>query len=225
MLIDPADLERSELNGLINGLVYPRPIAWVSTLDADGGRNLAPFSFFNAFCFHPQPVVAIGPGSRKGVNKDSLHNVKAMGEFVVNAVSEELAERANRCSGEFDPDVDEWEVAGVTPAPSEDVRPERVAESPVSLECRVREVVELGSEEMQSNSLVIGGVTRIHVADEAMDGLTPRPEALDLVGRLGGSLWCTTRERFSLPRPSSRDPTEVRGNPPQRTNSTEIEAS
>lgn len=216
MLIDPAELERAELSGLVNGLVYPRPIAWVSTLGADGSRNLAPFSFFNAFCFHPTPVVAIGPGSRRGVNKDSLGNIRETGEFVVNAVDEALAETVNLCSGEFPPEVDEWEVADVEPAPSDDVRPARVAASPVSLECRVREIVELGTPELPSNSLVVGAVTRIHVIDEAMDGMTPCPEALDLVGRLGGSLWCTTRDRFSLPRPSSRDPEDVRRERPER---------
>jgi flavin reductase (DIM6/NTAB) family NADH-FMN oxidoreductase RutF len=215
MIIDPADLERGDLNNVVNGLVYPRPIAWVSTVSPDGVRNLAPFSFFNAFCFHPTPVVAIGPGSRQGINKDTLHNARETGEFVVNLVSAELAEKANICSGEYEPGVDEWDYAGVTPAPSVDVRPERVAESPASFECRVKEIVELGSDEAQSNALVIGLVSRIHVDDTAMDGLMPKPEELDLVGRLGGSLWSTTRDRFSLPRPASRDPEENRVDPPQ----------
>lgn len=214
MEIDPKALSRAELSGLVNGLVYPRPIAWVSTVAADGSRNLAPFSFFNAFCFHPLPVVAIGPGSRGGLNKDSLRNVRETGEFVVNAVNEALAETANICSGEFPAEVNEWELAGVEPAPSVDVRPQRVAASPMSLECRVRDIIDLGEPELPSNSLIVGTVIRIHVIDEALNGLTPRPEVLDLVGRLGGSLWCTTRERFSLPRPASRDPAEVRRDPP-----------
>lgn len=216
MLIDPAELERAELSGLVNGLVYPRPVAWVSTLAVHGGRNLAPFSFFNAFCFHPMPIVGIGPGSRRGVNKDSLANIRATGEFVVNGVSEALAETVNLSSGEFAPDVDEWELTGVEPAPSVDVRPQRVAAAPVSLECRLREIVDLGTPEVPSNSLVVGTVTRIHVIDEAMDGLSPKPEVLDLVGRMGGPLWCTTRDRFSLPRPSSREPEAVLREPPER---------
>jgi flavin reductase (DIM6/NTAB) family NADH-FMN oxidoreductase RutF len=209
VIVAPAELGRRELNGLINGLVAPRPIAWVSTLDPDGNRNLAPFSFFNAFCFHPAPVLAIGPGSRQGVNKDSLANIKATGEFVVNLVSAELAEAANLCSAEFGPDVDEWDVTGLEPAPCEEVAPPRVAASPASFECRVRQIVDLGLPELATNSLVIGEVVRIHVADAAMDGLTPRPEVLDLVGRMGGDLWCTTRDRFTLARPSSTDPGEV----------------
>lgn len=208
MIIDPKGLERRDLNALMNGLVCPRPIAWVSTISSDGERNLAPFSFFNAFSFQP-PVLGIGPGSRRGVNKDSLRNIKETGEFVVNTVNEELARTANLTSAEFDPEVDEWKVAGVEGLPSETVRPERVAASPAAFECKVKQIVELGTEERPSNSLIIGNVTRIHVIDEALDGYNPLPEILNLVGRMGGPLWVTTRDRFALPRPDSKDPNEV----------------
>jgi flavin reductase (DIM6/NTAB) family NADH-FMN oxidoreductase RutF len=208
MIIDPATLDRRERSGLINGLIAPRPIAWVSSLAPDGTPNLAPFSFFGAFSFDP-PTIGLGPGSRAGVNKDSLRNIKAGGEFVVNLVSRALAEAVNATSGEFDPDVDEWDVAGVAPAPSELVAPMRVAESPAALECRVRQVIELGEAERASNNLVVAWVVRVHVDDSAMHGLTPRSEALDLVARLGGDEWATTRDRFVLPRPRSRDPREV----------------
>jgi flavin reductase (DIM6/NTAB) family NADH-FMN oxidoreductase RutF len=208
MILDPATLDRRARNGLMNGLVCPRPIAWISSLAPDGTRNLAPFSFFGAFSFDP-PTIGLGPGSRGGVNKDSLRNIKASGEFVVNLVDRRLAETANACSGEFGPDVDEWEVAGVRAVASEVVAPMRVAEAPAALECRVRQVVELGEAERASNNLVVAWVVRIHVRDEAMDGLVPRPEILDLVGRLGGDEWCTTRDRFTLPRPDSADPAEV----------------
>ena len=208
MIIDPRELERRDLNALINGLVYPRPIAWVSTIGADGTRNLAPFSFFNAFSFQP-PTLGIGPGSRQGVNKDSLRNINETGEFVVNLVTEELARTANLTSAESDPEVDEWEVADADGVPSKTVRPERAAASPVSFECKVKQIVELGTEETPSNSLVVGNVTRIHVIDETLDGYRPRPEVLNLVGRMGGPLWCTTRDRFELPRPDSKNPNEV----------------
>jgi flavin reductase (DIM6/NTAB) family NADH-FMN oxidoreductase RutF len=202
MIIDPAEQDRRTLNGLMNGLVYPRPITWTSTIAEDGTRNLAPFSFFNAFSFHPHPTIGFGPGSRRGVNKDTLANIRATGEFVVNLVSAALAETANHTSAEVPGDVDEWELAGVRGVPSDLVRPERVADSPVSFECRLHQIVDLGEPDMPTNSLVIGRVLRIHVDDAAMDGLTPRPEVLDLVGRLGGDLWTNTRERFTLPRPS-----------------------
>lgn len=210
MLIDPKDLERSDLNKLVNSLVYPRPIAWVSSVGANGTRNLAPFSFFNVFSFHPKPVVGIGPGSRQGINKDSLANIKETGEFVINLVNEELAYVANLTSADFGPGVDEWEVSGLEPAPSEVVGPERVAASPASLECRVKQVVELGSEERPSNSLVIGVVERIHVVDEAVfDGYKIRPDVMRLVGRMGGPYWVRTHDHFELPRPASTDPREV----------------
>lgn len=209
MIIVPSTLDRRAKNKLVNGLVAPRPIAWVSTVSSDGTRNLAPFSFFGAFSFDP-PTIGIGPGSRDGVNKDSLHNIKSTGEFVVNLVNRRLAEFANACSGEFPAGVDEWDVAGLEGLPSETVAPMRVASAPAALECRVREVIELGSSERPSNNLVVAWITCIHVVDEAMDGLTPLPAVLDLVARLGGDEWCTTRDRFTLARPNSVDPQEVR---------------
>jgi flavin reductase (DIM6/NTAB) family NADH-FMN oxidoreductase RutF len=208
VIVDPQELDRRERNVLVNGLVAPRPIAWVSSVGPDGSRNLAPFSFFGAFSFDP-PTVGLGPGSRVGVNKDSLRNIKATGEFVVNLVDRTLAETANACSGEFAADVDEWDVGGVEPVPSEAVAPMRVAAAPAALECRVRQVLELGDAARASNSLVVAWIVRVYVRDDAIDGTVPRGEALDLVGRLGGDEWCTTRDRFTLPRPASSDPAAV----------------
>jgi flavin reductase (DIM6/NTAB) family NADH-FMN oxidoreductase RutF len=203
--IDPGALDRRQRNHLINGLIYPRPIAWVSTIAADGTRNLAPFSFFNAFSFNP-PTVGVSPGSRRGLPKDTLANIRATGEFVINLVSASLAATANATSAELAPGIDEWELAGVTPAASEIVAPARVEQAPAALECRVHQIVDLGADE-PSNSLVIGRVLRVHVLDDALDEhYLPRPEALDLVGRMGGDLWAHTREQFSLPRPSGEQP-------------------
>lgn len=210
MIIDPGELDRRARNHLVNGLIAPRPIAWVSSLAADGSRNLAPFSFFGAFSFDP-PTIGLGPGSRAGVNKDSLCNIKATGEFVVNLVNRGLAETANACSGEWGPEVDEWDVAGVTPVPSEVVAPPRVAEAPAALECRARQVLELGDHERASNNLIVAWVVRVHVIDEAMpsEGFLPHADVLDLVARLGGDLWCTTRDQFTLARPGSMHPDAV----------------
>ena len=211
MILDPADLSRPVLNGLMNGLVAPRPIAWVSTIGKDGGHNLAPFSFFNAFSFFPFPTVGVGPGSREGVNKDSLRNIKETGELTISVVTEDLAEQANATGGEFGPEVDEWTVAGVTPAPCEIVAPPRVEESPVAFECQVLEIVELGAADARSNALVIARVVRFHVADEALDAdLRPLPGELRLVGRMGGNYWARTNDLFELRRPTSVDPEEVR---------------
>jgi flavin reductase (DIM6/NTAB) family NADH-FMN oxidoreductase RutF len=214
MMFDPETLVRGQLNGLIVGLVSPRPIAWVSTLHRDGARNLAPFSFFNAFSFSP-PVLAVGPGSRSGTDKDSLRNIRETGEFTVSIVTEALSQRANLSSGDFPPDVDEWGIAGVTAAPADDVRPPWVAESPAAFECRVMQIIDLGNDRERANGLVIASVTRIHVQDDVLDGLVPNPERLRLVGRMGEADWCTTRDRFPLrrPRPSELGDLMRRGKP------------
>jgi flavin reductase (DIM6/NTAB) family NADH-FMN oxidoreductase RutF len=210
MRIRPADLTRAEANGVMNGLVAPRPIAWVSSLSKEGQPNLAPFSFFNAFSFHPAPTVCIGPGSRQGTNKDSLRNIKETGQFVINGVTRELAELVNLCSAELTGDHDEWTITGLTSEPSRSVDPPRVAESPVALECKLRQVIELGSHETPSNSLVVAVVVDIYVDDNAMDNLTPLPEILDLVARMGGDWWCSTRDQFELPRPATTDVDELK---------------
>jgi flavin reductase (DIM6/NTAB) family NADH-FMN oxidoreductase RutF len=198
-------LDRRQRNNLMNGLIYPRPIAWVSTIAADGTPNLAPFSFFNAFSFNP-PTIGVSPGSRQGTPKDTLANVRATGEFVINLVSALLADTANATSAELAPDIDEWELVGVTPVASETVAPARVEQAPAALECRVHQIVELGADG-PSNSLVIGRVLLVHVLEHALDEqYLPRPEALDLVGRMGGEVWARTREQFILPRPSDEQP-------------------
>ena len=115
--IDPSALARRERSLLMNGLVGPRPVAWVSTVSPEGERNLAPFSFFNLFSYTPA-VVAIGPGRRSGVEKDSLRNLTESGEFVVNMVDEALAVLANASSAEFEPVVDEWAVLGLEGRPA-----------------------------------------------------------------------------------------------------------
>jgi len=200
---DPMELDRARLTSLANGLVAPRPIAWVSTIAADGAHNLAPFSYFNAFSTAPF-TIGVGPGSREGVNKDSLRNIKVSGEFTVSVVTEQLATIANLSSTEFDPAVDEWETTGLTRRRSETVTPPSVAESPAALECRVFTIVDLGPSDQPTNSLVIARVVRIHVSEDVVDPetLLVDPEALGLVGRMGGDLWCTTRSRFTLRRPT-----------------------
>ncbi len=209
MIIDPKNLDRPALNHLINGLIAPRPIAWVSTLSAAGKPNLAPFSFFNAFSFSP-PTVAIGPGSRNGVNKDTLRNIRETGEFTISLVNEDLAELCNATSAEFPPEVNEWEALGIEGAVSTVVKPKHVAASPASFECLVLEILELGTPELRSNSLVVGRVVRVHVDDAAMNGNMPKPEVLKLVARMGGDTWARTSDRFELRRPDSKDPAEVR---------------
>jgi flavin reductase (DIM6/NTAB) family NADH-FMN oxidoreductase RutF len=183
------------------GVVNPRPIAWVTTIDAQGRVNLAPFSFFNAFGANP-PVVVFSPTLRRdGTRKDTLRNLEQVGEFVLNAAVEELALEINATSKELPPGQSEADYAGLTLQPSVKVRPPRVAESPVHLECRVRQLMSIGDGPIAAN-LVIGEVLLIHI-DEAV--LDPNgqvdPRKLRTIARLGGSYYCRSTDLFEMERP------------------------
>jgi flavin reductase (DIM6/NTAB) family NADH-FMN oxidoreductase RutF len=199
MLFDFHQISGKERYKLLVSTVTPRPIAWVVSQDAKGIVNAAPFSFFNAFSGDP-PVVGIGIGSRKpGQAKDSRANIRETGQFVVNLVSEETAEAMNVTGIEFDPGINELEQAGLTPLPSSRVKPPRIAESPVAMECELLQIVELGE-----SGLVLGRVLAIHVRDEAVIDAskcsidTPK---LNLIGRMHGSGWYVrTSDLFELPR-------------------------
>jgi flavin reductase (DIM6/NTAB) family NADH-FMN oxidoreductase RutF len=163
MNVAPSQLSHSELYGILLNSVAPRPIAWVSTLSASGLPNLAPFSFFNVMCVDP-PLLGFAPGLREskpgdthGEPKDTLRNIRETREFVVNIVTYELLHPMNVTSGEYPPTVNEFELAKVTPAPSQLVRPARVAESPVSFECKLHQILDF-SPAPTSGSLVIGEI-------------------------------------------------------------------
>ncbi len=207
MIVIPADLPHSELYGILLNSVAPRPIAWVSTMGASGALNLAPFSFFNAVCVDP-PLLAFAPGLRQpkqsqagsGEAKDTLRNIRETKEFVVNIVTYELAAAMNLTSGEYDAVVNEFEVSKVTPQPSKIVRPPRVAESPVSFECKLHQILDF-SLRPTSSSLVIGQVISIHINDAHIrDGKLDR-NSLDLIGRMGGIQYTRTTQRFEMVRP------------------------
>jgi flavin reductase (DIM6/NTAB) family NADH-FMN oxidoreductase RutF len=183
-------------------IVTPRPIAWVTSCDREGRVNLAPFSFFNAFGSNP-PVVVFSPTNRRdATRKDTLLNVEATGEFVVNAAVAELAEQVNLSSKELPPDESEVELTGLHTVASVKVRPPRIAESPAHLECRVRQIVPVGTGPIAAN-LVIGEVVMIHVRDDVLGANgRPDPRKLRTVARLGGDFWCHTSDLFELKRPS-----------------------
>src|SRR5215471_16902210 len=151
------------------GVIVPRPIAFVSTVSADGIRNLAPFSFFTGISANP-PVICFSPMVRAsdGTRKDTLRNIEAVKEFVVNVVSEQFAEKMNICSAEFPPEVDEFEMSGLTPVASDVVKPPRVKESHINMECRLYLTIEI-SELPGGGNLVLGEVVRFHVEDEYFD--------------------------------------------------------
>ncbi len=197
---------RDRYNLLINSVV-PRPIAWVSSISASGQPNLAPFSFFNCVCGNP-PLLAFAPGLRasghsaasQGEPKDTLRNVRETKEFVIGVVTYDLREPMNATSGEYDATVNEFELAKVTPQPSRLVRPPRVAESPVSFECKLYQILDFNPEPT-GGSLVIGEIVAIHIDDALLkDGKLDR-DALDLIGRMGGIQYTRTRERFDMVRP------------------------
>jgi flavin reductase (DIM6/NTAB) family NADH-FMN oxidoreductase RutF len=198
MIIDPQRVPPLASYRLLASAIVPRPIAFVSTVSTDGVYNLAPFSFFNAICAEP-PVVGFCPTFRVPA-KDTLTNIRNTKEFVVNVVSEEIAEPMNVCAGEYAADVDEFRVSGLTPVPSQVVAPPRVLESRVSMECKLMQIVEV-SQRARGGSLILGEVLRFHVDDEVMDGPIIDPGKLRAVGRMGGNTYVRTRDRFEMVRP------------------------
>lgn len=202
MRIDVATAGMVETYRTIVEVVTPRPIAWVTSMDREGRVNLAPFSFFNAFGANP-PVVVFSPTRRRdGSKKDSLLNVEATGEFVLNTAVEPLAEQVNLSSKELPPGDSEVELTGLSLLPSLKVRVPRIAEAPVNLECLVRQIVPVGDGPLSGN-LVIGEVVMIHVDDRVL-GPSGRvdPHKLLTIGRMGGDEYCRTTDLFSMKRPS-----------------------
>jgi len=201
MRIDPASTPRSDIYRLMIRCIVPRPIAWVSTLSADGVHNLAPFSFFTGVTSNP-PSVLFCPGLRTsdGSKKDTLANVEATGEFVVNVVTESLAQRMIDTATDFPPGVDEFEVAGLTPTPCDIVSAPRVAESPVSFECRRLDVFHVGPDDDTGGDIVVGEIVMIHVDDAVVADGKVDAGLLDPVARLGGMEYTKLGERFAMPR-------------------------
>lgn len=183
------------------GVVAPRPIAWVTTLGPGGIVNLAPFSFFNAFGSNP-PVVVFSPTTKRdGSKKDTLRNIEALGECVVNVAVDSLAQQVNLSSREVPPDQSEVELTGLSTVPSVKVKPPRLAESPASLECVVRQILNVGGKPLSAN-LVICEVVMIHIADRVLDDKGKiDPRKMQAIARLGGDYYCRSTDLFELKRP------------------------
>jgi flavin reductase (DIM6/NTAB) family NADH-FMN oxidoreductase RutF len=203
---DPAQESFQNIYKLMIGAIVPRPIAFVSSLDARGVRNLAPFSFFTGvsanppvvlFCTMVRPEDAV---RRLDAHKDTLLNVIATREFVVNVVTESIVEKMNLASAQVPPEIDEFELTGLTPVPSELIKPPRVAESPVQMECRLRQIIEV-SDRPSGGSIVLGEVVRFHVREDLVENFRIDPEKLAAVGRMGGPTYVRTHDRFDLKRP------------------------
>jgi flavin reductase (DIM6/NTAB) family NADH-FMN oxidoreductase RutF len=206
MQIDPATTSPAAIYKLLIGCVVPRPIAWVSTIGADGVLNLAPFSFFMAITNDP-PTLAFSSGPRSDpsgprgeTKKDTVRNVEATGDFVVNVVDDALAEAMNLTSGEYPAEVDEFALARLTAAPGVKVKAPRVLEAPISMECRMTRIIPVGR---GPHSLVLGEVVHFHVRDDVYDARTGRIDirALKPVGRLAGHQYTHVHDIFSMQRP------------------------
>ncbi len=202
MEINPTEIPGPALNRIITGSVVPRPIAWVSTVDDAGKPNLAPFSFFNAVCYNP-PTLLFCPGVRAtdAGRKDTYYNLLATKEFVINIVTEELAEAMNITATEMPPEVNEFEMAGLTPSPSTRVRPPRVAESPVNFECTLNQIIDIGDGSPGSGWVVIGNVVHVHVADDVLlPDYKINIQALKPIGRLAGFNYTRVSDIFEIKR-------------------------
>jgi flavin reductase (DIM6/NTAB) family NADH-FMN oxidoreductase RutF len=203
--LNPANCEPRQIYKLMTGIIVPRPVALVSTMDRNGVANLAPFSFFNGVGSVPPcvlfcPTVRAATGPARDIRKDTLRNVEETGEFVVNIVNEAISAAANAASAEVPPEVDEFALSGLTPVASEAVRPPRVAESPAQMECKLLQVI-YTSREPGGGVIVLGEVVRFHLREDLFDDFRVDPAGLDAVGRMAGSTWVRTRDRIEMIRP------------------------
>lgn len=193
----------SELDGrdgykLTTGLIVPRPIGWIGTISGAGVPNLAPYSFFNAVSGDP-PTFVFSPG--RSSRKDTLDNVRAVGEFTINIVSAEVVEAMNASSASFAADVDEFAECGVTAVPSTSIRPPLVGECKANIECIVTQIVDVGHPE-HGNALVVGEAVEFHVADELLVGTRVDQAALRAIGRHAGNTYSHATDLFDLIRPA-----------------------
>jgi flavin reductase (DIM6/NTAB) family NADH-FMN oxidoreductase RutF len=198
VIVDPSTSAPINVYKLLVGAVVPRPIAFVSTISPEGVANLAPFSFFTVASANP-PVLCFTASFRQNP-KDTLVNIRATKEFVVNVVSEEFAAKMNACSGEYPYGTDEFAVSGLTHAPSDLVRPPRVKESHINMECKLLQTVEVSTQPL-GGTLILGEVVRFHIDDAIFEDFRIDPDKLAAVGRMAGNTYARTMDRFDLIRP------------------------
>ena len=191
LTINPKEVKTSEFHSYLLGAVAPRPIAFASTIDKEGNPNLAPFSFFNVFSANP-PIAVFSPSrsGRTGQNKHTYENIKEVPEVVINIVNYDMVQQTSLASSEFEKGVNEFEKAGFTPLASEIVKPFRVKESPAQLECKVKQVIELGDKGGAGN-LIICEIILMHINEDVLDSnKNIDPHKIDLVARMGGNWYC-----------------------------------
>ncbi len=192
-----ADLDGADPYKLSTGLIVPRPIGWIGSISAEGVANLAPYSFFNCVSGAP-PTFVFSPG--RGGRKDTLANVRNIGEFTINVVTEEVAEAMNATSASHPADVDEFQAAGLTAVPSISIRPPMVGECRANIECVVTQIIDIGHPE-HGSALVIGEATEFHVDATLLDGTRVDQADLKAIGRHVGNLYSHSSDLFELIRP------------------------
>ena len=199
MIVDPAEQSLKENHKIMIGSIVPRPIAFVSTKSNDGILNLAPFSYFNGVCSNP-PTIMFAPARRgyDGLTKDTLNNIQETKEFVVNLVSEEISEQMVACATDYDREIDEFQVSGLTPIDSIIVKPPRVKESKVSFECNLNTVIEIGKAEPGAGFVVLGTIVMFHIDDTVYKDGHIDLEALNPIGRLAGNSYTRIVDNFDI---------------------------
>jgi flavin reductase (DIM6/NTAB) family NADH-FMN oxidoreductase RutF len=196
--IDVETLSAGARHKLLGNMVVPRPISLISTISTKGGFNLAPYSLFNVICYTPAMVFLTPMRKNSGGKKDTLVNIEQTKEFVINLVTEDIAQQMNLTSGAFPPEVDEFKISGLTPIPSDLVKPPRVAESPFNLECRLAQIMPLGDPANVTADMILGTILRVHVADKFYDAGSIDSVSAHLIGRMGLGYYTRTRDLFKM---------------------------
>jgi flavin reductase (DIM6/NTAB) family NADH-FMN oxidoreductase RutF len=200
MKIDPAGLNYKDMHDVMMGCIMPRPIAFVSTISENGIYNLAPYSCVSPVSNQP-PLVGISIGTfRDGRKKDTLINIQSSKEFVINIVTEDLGDAMNKTSTDWPIDVDEFKEVGLTAVKADLVKAPMVAESPINMECRLRQIVDAG-DATRPTDFVIGQVLCVHINDEFFIDSEIQVQKLKVIGRMGGEFYCRTRDIFEMKRP------------------------
>ena len=199
MIYDPTEHPLLETHKLMIGSIVPRPIAFVSTLSKDGLENLAPFSYFNGICSNP-PSIMFCPARRgyDGKTKDTLNNIRDTEEFAVNIVSEDFAEQMVSTSTDFEPEVNEFEVSGLTPEPCQKIAPPKVAEAKISFECKLNKIIPVGNEGPGGGFVIIGTIVLFHIDDDVYEDGYINLKKLRPIGRLAGNMYTRTTDKLEI---------------------------
>jgi len=204
MKIDPEKLDPVARRLFMGSVVCPRPIGWITSIGKSGVVNLAPYSLFSLVAYGPVPIVFVTPHTARKSGeirkKDTFRNIEETGEFVVNVVTENMAEAMNISAIYYPPEISEVEKAGVTVVPSDLVKPPRIAESPINMECKLTKIVELGKPEL-SEQMILAEVLRVHILDKLYQDGYVDIGSLHLIGRMGHNKYTRTRDLFNLPEP------------------------